>query len=193
MHRYIWPPVVVALLVAQTVFAQLPSAIPATQGISAERLGRMDTVIAASIEKKELPGAVVLVARHGKIVWRKAYGARAVEPQREPMTLDTIFDLASLTKVVATITSIMILVEQGRVRLADPVVQFIPEMKGEGRDAITIEQLMTHVSGFAPDFASAYREAWPLDDGYRARRDLSASPPCRRMASCNVRLAPSCP
>jgi len=158
MHRYIWPPVVVALLVAQTVFAQLPSAIPATQGISAERLARMDTVIAASIEKKELPGAVVLVARHGKIVWRKAYGARAVEPQREAMTLDTIFDLASLTKVVATTTSIMILVEQGRVRLADPVVQFIPEMKGEGRDAITIEQLMTHVSGFAPDFD--LRERW---------------------------------
>src|SRR5436853_6784622 len=103
----------------------------------------MDALIAASIAKKDVPGAVVLVARHGKIVWRKAYGARAVEPQREAMTLDTIFDLASLTKVVATTTSIMILVEQGRVRLADPVVQFIPEMKGEGRDAITVEQLMT--------------------------------------------------
>jgi uncharacterized protein YbbC (DUF1343 family)/CubicO group peptidase (beta-lactamase class C family) len=137
---------------------QLPSVSPAAAGISAERLARMDAVIAASIEKKELPGAVVLVARHGKIVWRKAYGARAIEPQREAMTLDTIFDLASLTKVVATTTSIMILVEQGRVRLADPVVQFIPEMKGEGRDAITIEQLMTHVSGFAPDFD--LRERW---------------------------------
>src|SRR2546423_1432173 len=158
MHRYIWSSVVVALLVAQSIFAQLPAALPTTQGISAERLGRMDAVIAASIEKKELPGAVVLVARHGKIVWRKAYGARAVEPQREPMTLDTIFDLASLTKVVATTTSIMMLVEQGRVRLADPVVQFIPEMKGEGRDTITIEQLMTHVSGFAPDFD--LRERW---------------------------------
>src|SRR2546429_1423020 len=158
MHRYIWSPVVVALLVAQSVFAQLPAALPATQGISAERLARMDAVIAASIEKKELPGAIVLVARHGKIVWRKAYGARAVEPQREPMTLDTIFDLASLTKIVATTTSIMILVEQGKIRLSDPVVQFIPEMKGEGRDAITIEQLMTHVSGFAPDFD--LRERW---------------------------------
>src|SRR2546423_11995918 len=114
MHRYIWPRAVVALLVAQPVSAQLPSAIPAAQGISAERLARMDAVIAASIEKKELPGAVVLVARHGKIVWRKAYGARAVEPQREPMTLDTIFDLASLTKVVATTTRIMMLVVQGR-------------------------------------------------------------------------------
>jgi uncharacterized protein YbbC (DUF1343 family)/CubicO group peptidase (beta-lactamase class C family) len=158
MHRYIWSPVVVALLVAQSVFAQLPAALPSTQAISAERLGRMDAVIAASIERKELPGAVVLVARHGKIVWRKAYGARAVEPQREAMTLDTIFDLASLTKVVATTTSILMLVEEGKIRLSDPVVQFIPEMKGEGRDAITIEQLMTHVSGFAPDFD--LRERW---------------------------------
>src|SRR4029434_4866016 len=88
----------------------------------------------------------------------EADGARAVEPQREAMTLDTIFDLASLTKVVATTTSIMILVEQGNIRLSDPVIQFIPEMKGDGRDAITIEQLMTHVSGFAPDFD--LRDRW---------------------------------
>jgi len=62
----------------------------------------MDVVIQQSIEKHELPGAVVLVARHGRVVWRKAYGARAVEPQREAMTTNTIFDLASLTKIVAT-------------------------------------------------------------------------------------------
>src|SRR5438067_2809371 len=118
----------------------------------------MDAVIQASIEKKELPGAVVLVGRHGKVVWRKAFGARAVEPLREAMTTDTIFDLASLTKVVATTTSIMILVEQGKIRLGDSVTQFIPEMKGEGRDAITIEHLLTHMTGFAPDFD--LRDRW---------------------------------
>ncbi len=149
--------VALALLVAP-ISAQLPAAPPASQGFSAERLARMDSVIAESIAKKELPGAVVLVGRNGKVVWRKAYGSRAVEPQREAMTTDTIFDLASLTKVVATTTSIMILVEQGKVRLTDPVVQFIPQMKGEGRDAITIEQLMTHMSGFAPDFD--LRDRW---------------------------------
>src|SRR5207237_7763841 len=111
---------------------------------------------------EELPGAVVLVGRHGKVVWRKAYGARAVEPQREAMTTDTIFDLASLTKVVATTTSIVILVEQGKIRLSDSVVQFIPEMKGEGRDAITIEQLLTHTTGFAPDFD--LRDRWTCFD-----------------------------
>jgi uncharacterized protein YbbC (DUF1343 family)/CubicO group peptidase (beta-lactamase class C family) len=141
--------------------------------MSVERLARMDGVIAAAIEKKELPGAVVLVARHGRIVWRKAYGARAVEPRREAMTTDSIFDLASLTKIAATATSIMMLIEQGKVRLADPVVQFIPEMKGDGRDAITIEQLLTHTAGFAPDFD--LRERWTGYD--EALQRLYREPP----------------
>jgi len=149
--------IAIALLITPAS-AQLPASPPLSQGLSSERLSRMDAIIQASIEKKELPGAVVLVGRHGRVVWRKAYGARAVEPQRETMTTDTIFDLASLTKVVATTTSIMILVEQGKIRLGDPVVQFIPEMKGEGRDAITIEQLLIHMTGFAPDFD--LRDRW---------------------------------
>jgi uncharacterized protein YbbC (DUF1343 family)/CubicO group peptidase (beta-lactamase class C family) len=142
----------------QALSIQLPSSPPAAVGMSAERLGQMDQAIAAAIAKKELPGAVVLVARHGRVAWRKAYGSRALEPQREVMTLDTVFDLASLTKIVATATSIMILIEHGKVRLADPVVQFIPEMKGGDRDKITIEQLLTHTAGFAPDFD--LRERW---------------------------------
>jgi len=152
------PAILLFALLQQAVIGQLPSSPGVSVGVSTERLARMDAIIQTSIEKKELPGAVVLVARHGKVVWRKAYGARAVEPRREPMTLDTIFDLASLTKVVATTTSIMILIEQGKVRLSDPVIQFIPEMKGGGRDAITIEQLMEHLSGFAPDFD--LRDRW---------------------------------
>ena len=151
-------PVLVLTLSWQALSVQLPPAQPASAGMSAERLARMDAVIQASIDKKELPGAVVLVARRGHVVWRKAYGARSVEPQREAMTADTIFDLASLTKIVATATSIMILIERGQLRLADPVVKFVPEIKGEGRDAITIEQLLTHTSGFAPDFD--LRERW---------------------------------
>src|SRR5438445_9658120 len=141
----------VFVLSIQISAQQLPAAAPSTQGLSAERLARMDKVIEQAIEKKELPGAVVLVGHHGRIVWRKAYGARAVEPQREAMTTDTIFDLASLTKVVATATSIMMLIERGEVRLSDSVVKFIPEMKEGGRDAITIEHLLTHTTGFAPD------------------------------------------
>jgi len=150
--------IALAFLLAPSIVAQLGPVPSRSTGISIERLARIDPIVAESIKNKELPGAVVLVGHHGRIVWRKAYGARAVEPQREAMTTDTIFDLASLTKIVATATSIMILIERGEVRLADPVVKFIPEMKGGGRDAITVEQLLTHVSGFAPDFD--LRERW---------------------------------
>src|SRR5258708_10568392 len=118
----------------------------------------MDPLIETEISLKHLPGAVVLVERKGRLVWRKAYGSRTVEPTRERMTTDTIFDLASLTKVVATATSIMILVERGKVRLNYRVYGYIPELKGEGRERITIEQLLTHRSGYAPDFD--LRERW---------------------------------
>ena len=68
------------------------------------------------------------------------------------MTPNTIFDVASLTKIVATATSIMMLVERGQIRLNDPVSKYIPELKGQGRERITIEHLLTHRSGYAPDF-----------------------------------------
>ena len=148
----------ILILLAQMALAQLPVAKPESVAVSTERLAQMDAVIKEEISNKKLPGAVVLVGRKGRIVWDKAYGARAVEPSREAMTPDTIFDLASLTKVVATATSIMILVERGKLRLSDPVSLYIPELKGEGRDRITIEQLLTHVSGYAPDFD--LKERW---------------------------------
>src|SRR5215218_135208 len=146
------------ILVANSVFAQVPLARPESVALSSARLAQMDAAVAEEIANKKLPGAVVLVGRKGRVVWRKAYGARALNPAREPMAPDTIFDLASLTKVVATATSIMILVERGKLRLTDPVSVHIPELKGEGRDRITIEQLLTHVSGYAPDFD--LRERW---------------------------------
>ncbi|MBL8206807.1 MAG: beta-lactamase family protein, partial [Blastocatellia bacterium] len=108
---------------------------------------------AAEIAKKQLPGAVVLVGLQGKIVYRKAFGNRALEPNVEPMTLDTIFDLASLTKVVATATSVMILVERGKIRLGDLVSRYIPEFGEMGKRAITVEQLLTHRSGLIADNA----------------------------------------
>ena len=145
-------------LAAQTFAGTLPVATPAAVGMSAKRLAQMDEVIEQAIARKELPGAVVLVARRGRIVWRKAYGSRAMLPVHEQMTTDTIFDLASLTKILATATSIMILVERGQVRLSDAVSRYIPELKGEGRDSLTVENLLVHRSGYAPDFD--LREQW---------------------------------
>jgi uncharacterized protein YbbC (DUF1343 family)/CubicO group peptidase (beta-lactamase class C family) len=131
---------------------------PASVSVSAQKLKAIDGAVESEIKQRHLPGAVVLVARNGGVVWRKAYGARALEPAREAMTTDTIFDVASLTKIVATATSIMILVERGKLRLSDPLSAYIPEIKGDGRESITIELLLTHRAGYAPDFD--LREHW---------------------------------
>jgi uncharacterized protein YbbC (DUF1343 family)/CubicO group peptidase (beta-lactamase class C family) len=135
------------------LFLALAAAPAPAAGMSANRLGRIDEVVKESIAKKECPGAVVLVGRHGKIVFRKAYGHRALLPALEPMTPDTVFDLASLTKVVATATSVMALVEDGRVRLQDRVAKHIPEFASGGgaRDQVTVEELLTHRAGLTAD------------------------------------------
>ena len=94
---------------------------------------------------------MLIVGHDGAVIYRKAYGERALEPRREAMTLDTIFDLASLTKVIATTTAVMQLVERGKVRLNDPVAKYLPEFAQNGKDDITVRQLLTHYSGLEPD------------------------------------------
>src|SRR5262245_36005993 len=88
--------------------------------------GRIERAVMREIEKGNLAGCVVLVGRRDGIVFEHAYGNRAVEPKREPMTTDTLFDMASVTKPVATATSIMILVARGQLRLSDKVTKFLP-------------------------------------------------------------------
>ena len=126
---------------------------PADAGFSAARLARIDAAVEEAIGRGELPGAVVLVGRGDRVVLRSAWGARAVAPSREPMTADTIFDLASLTKVVATAPAVLMLVEQGRVRLADPVVRYLPDFAPDGGDRakVTVEELLVHRAGLPPD------------------------------------------
>src|SRR6266487_3018639 len=110
----------------------------------------LDEVINQAIEQGKMPGAVVLVGHDGQIVYRKAYGKRALVPQPEAMTLDTIFDCASLTKVIATTSSVMKLFEDGKLRLDDRVTEYLPEFQG-GKSGITVRNLMTHFSGMRPD------------------------------------------
>ena len=109
-----------------------------------------DTEIERAIAAGQLPGAVLLIGHDGQVVYRKAYGSRALIPAREPMTVDTVFDLASLTKVVATTPCLMKLLEDGRIRLDDPVTNYLPEFQG-GHSTITLRNLMTHFSGLPPD------------------------------------------
>ena len=130
---------------------RLRAARPESVGMSSTHLSEIDQAVRASIARKETPGAVALVARKGAIVYHKAFGNRVLEPRQELMTLDTIFDLASLTKTVATATSIMILVERGKLSLADPVALYIPEFGQFGKERISVEQLLTHRAGLPPD------------------------------------------
>ena len=109
------------------------------------------SLVEAAIARHELPGAVVLIGRGDAIAYRRAFGQRALAPSAEPMTDDTIFDLASLTKVVATTTSVMRLVEEGRLRISDPVAQFIPDFGRYGKSGIAVRHLLTHTSGLRPD------------------------------------------
>ncbi len=122
-----------------------------TKNSPAVRLGEVDSIIERAIADGNIPGAVLVVGHDGTVIYRKAYGERSLEPRREPMALDTIFDVASLTKVVATTTAVMQLMEQGRVRLNDAVAKYLPEFAQNGKEDITIRQLLTHYSGLEPD------------------------------------------
>ncbi|HTR65971.1 MAG TPA: serine hydrolase, partial [Terriglobales bacterium] len=114
-------------------------------------LAVLDGIVREAISNGQVPGAVLLVWHSGQVRYRKAFGYRSLEPRREPMTVDTIFDIASLTKVVATTTAVMQLVGRGEVRLNDPVAKYLPEFAQNGKQDITVRELMTHHSGLKED------------------------------------------
>ena len=131
----------------------------------------IDTLVNQAIAEHRLPGAVVEVGHNGHVVFRKAYGERSLEPDHEPMTVDTIFDMASLTKPLMTATAVMQLFEQGKFRFNDPVAKYLPEFAANGKEDITIRQLLTHYSGLPPDLsldepwegkAEAFRRAFAI-------------------------------
>jgi len=138
-------------------------------GFDLEKLRRVDAVIQQHISDGKIPGATLLVARKGYIAYRKAYGNAQITPTVEKMSEDKIFDMASCTKPVATASSIMLLVEEGKLRLLDPVKQFIPEYTdfvdsaGNRGDPIRIFHLLTHTSGLPP-----YTDATALKEKFGA-------------------------
>ena len=145
----------------------------------------LDAVVESAVRDGLIPGAVLLVGHDGKIVHRKAYGNRALVPQREPMTADTIFDIASLTKVVATTPAVMKLFEQGKLRINDPVTAYLPDFQG-GRSDITVRDLLTHFSGMRPDL-----DLDPPWSGYetgirRALIEKPTSPPATRFVYSDI-------
>jgi len=156
-----------------TCLSLLALSLPAQPEFPSQRL---DALIEQAIAEDQIPGAVLLVGRPGRILHFKAYGRRALEPEPEAMTPDTIFDAASLTKVVATTPAVMRLFEQGKLRLNDRVTQYLPEFQGGSSD-ITLRHLLTHFSGLRPDLD--LRPPWSgHDTGIRlALIDEPVAPP----------------
>ena len=152
--------IMIALSLSAGLCAQVKVAKPEDHGMDPERLARVDAVIDDAIGAGDIPGAVLAVVRRHDIVYLKAYGNKSVVPEVVPMTTDTMFDLASLSKCVGTTLSFMQLIERGYVRLTDPVKRYMPGFKpwkdpetGEEVDII-LRDLLTHSSGL-----SAYYDA----------------------------------
>lgn len=162
------------LLLFGQVLAQAP---PESVGMSTERLSGIDAVVEKALADGKLTGCVVLVGRRGQVVYRKAFGRRSVEPAVEAMTVDTIFDLASLTKVVATAPAIMLLVERGQLRLTDPISLYLPEITDPQARRVTLAELLTHTSGYGSGLDRT--RPWQGEDGAAGElaRELLRHPP----------------
>ncbi len=127
---------------------------PTIRKISKEKLKGIDEAVNEEIEKGSFPGAVVLVAQADEILYRQAFGHKLITPRTEAMSKNTSFDIASLTKPVATAASIMILRDRGKLRLSDYAGKYLPAFACEGKEKVQIEHLLTHTSGL-PAYMSA--------------------------------------
>src|SRR3954470_10278804 len=168
------------------VIGSVAAAPSAQDGIDTTRFDAIAPLVEQAIADKKLPGAVILIGRGDRVLYEKAIGHRAVDPAPEPMTADTIFDVASLTKVVATTTSVMKLIEDGRVRLSDRVSDFVPGFERYNKGNITIRHLMTHTSGLRPDLDlgdpwNGYDKAIEL-----AIEEVPTSPPGERFVYSDI-------
>ncbi|MFO0813650.1 MAG: DUF1343 domain-containing protein [Gemmatales bacterium] len=166
---------IVALLVVGFASAAPQHALT-TPALASE----LQAAVHQAIQAKQIPGAVILVLHQGQVLHHAAYGHRALVPQAEPMTTDTLFDMASMTKPIATVTCIMKLYEQGKLQLTDKASQHLPSFQGHGKEAITIAQLLLHVGGLIADnaqedFEHGYEEALRRIDALK----LQASPGTR--------------
>jgi len=174
-----WQKIAVSLIVIMAISVgcsqkTLPESGAEGVGMSTERLNQASVIIKEAIARKDFPGAVLLVSRKGKIVLREAYGESQWIPERKPMRADMIFDMASLTKPIATATSIMILAEQGKLSLYEKVKDYVPEFlpyvdeKDKPGEDVRLWHLLTHTSGLpgympAEEVEKKYGRPCPVD------------------------------
>ncbi len=169
-------PFISVLLIGVSIAAQ-NTAAPATPSTNQQGFAPLDALLRDAVEKGSAPGAVLLVGHNGAVVYRKAYGNRAIEPSKESMTPDTVFDTASLTKVLATTTSVMRMVQLGQVKLNDPVAKYIPDFAQNRKNDVTVRQLLTHYSGLRPDLDLKPYWHGPEEAYTRANAEKLVNPP----------------
>jgi serine-type D-Ala-D-Ala carboxypeptidase len=151
----------------------LPVKSPKAVGMSAERLAKIDHVVARGISAGGYPGAAVVVGRRGAAVWEKGFGRLSWSKSSAAVSVDrTIYDLASLTKVVGTTTALMVLYDQGKIRLDEPVATYLPSFSGGSKDRVTVRQLLEHRSGLP-----AGRDIWRLAHTPEEARNVVISTP----------------
>lgn len=143
-----WLPLIGSIALA----AAASLAVAADLDPAAER--QLQLIVDGQMADHRIPGAVILIGDARHVSYRQAFGQRAIVPAPEPMTLDTEFDLASLTKVIATTTAIMQLVQSGRLHLDAPVAYYWPAFAANGKQTVTVRQLLAHTSGLRPDLRS---------------------------------------
>jgi uncharacterized protein YbbC (DUF1343 family)/CubicO group peptidase (beta-lactamase class C family) len=137
----------------------------------------VDRAAQEAVAAGEIPGAVILVGQGDRVLYRKAFGWRRLVPEREPMTEDTIFDLASLTKVVATTSAVMLLWEQGKLKLDAPIGRYLREFRSPTWEALTVHRLLTHTGGLPPlPPTSVIRRGFPKAAEGLARLQLQSEP-----------------
>jgi len=132
------------------IFSVITATSASSQALREEQMAPISEIAKKAIQSGKIPGAVILIGHEGKVIYRKVFGLSALKPKKLPMTINTIFDVASLTKVIATSTAAMQLVEMGKLNLEDPVAKYWPEFKGSGKEEITVRDLLTHYSGLRP-------------------------------------------
>ena len=162
--------VVIAVLLAV-------ASLPSDSRAQTPDFSPVSTLIQEAIAEHRLPGAVVVIGHNGKVVFEHAYGNRALEPMVEPMTEETIFDMASLTKVLVTTTAILQLYEQHKVDLDSPVAKYLPDFAQNGKAQITVRELLEHYSGLPEDVD--LKDDWGLlrpDKAEAIRRAMASVP-----------------
>ncbi|MCS7238925.1 MAG: DUF1343 domain-containing protein [Thermoguttaceae bacterium] len=174
------------ITVAHSETKSPPAAAPQEPLGESSALTAIDQLVAEAIKSGQMPGCVVLIGRRSGVIFRKAYGHRQLEPSPEPMEPETIFDLASLTKPVATATSIMILWQRGLVDLDAPVSRYIPEFGVHGKEKVTVRELLLHIGGLPAANPLAEYEGGPSSAMERILGGKPIAPPGQRFVYSDV-------